>query len=178
MKGRRTLGKEEIKKLTIRNAIILILKIFVILAMFFLIFTMIFGIIRVRSDVMAPSIRDGDLLIYYRIDRDYKAGEVVVCEINNKKYILRIAGVPGDYIEIDKEEGKLLVNSTPEEHISYYSTIKDDNKKIKYPYRVGKNEYFLINDYHTFTDDSRKFGSVSEDKILGKVIGKLQTRNI
>ena len=102
MKSRRTLGKEEIKKLTIRNAIILILKIFVILAMFFLFFTMIFGIIRVRSDVMAPSIRDGDLLIYYRIDRNYKAGEVVVCEINNKKYILRIAGVPGDYIEIVK----------------------------------------------------------------------------
>ena len=52
------------------------------------------------------------------------------------------------------------------------------NSDDKFRERVGKNEYFLINDYRTFTDDSRKFGSVSEDRILGKVIGKLQTRNI
>lgn len=176
MKGRVERREENLKGRVIRNSIVLLLKIIIIIVIFYFIFTSIFGIIRVQSDTMTPAVRDGDLLIYYRLDDKLHAGDVVVAEVNNKKYILRIIGVPGDFIEI--KDDKILINGSPEEHIAYYKTIKDKNKKIKYPYRVKAGNYFLVNDYRSFTDDSRKFGSISRKNILGKVIGKLQTRNI
>ena len=73
---------------------------------------------------------------------------------------------------------RILINGAPEEHITYFKTVLDNDSSITYPYVVPKDSYFLANDYRMNFSDSRTFGAVSKNQILGKVIGKLQSRNI
>ena len=169
--------KLSIKKQLIINVIFLIIKIGIIIGIFYLIFHYIFGVMRVQDELMIPSIREGDFVIYYRLDKKYQVGEAVAVKIGDEVKLFRIAGLPDDIIKVDEDGDRLLINDAPEEHISFFKTIVEEGE-ITYPYQVPKDSYFLVNDYRMNTEDSRKYGAISKKQILGKVIGKLQSRNI
>ena len=54
----------------LRELLFLLIKIVVITAVVMLIFTVMFGIYRSADISMHPSIKDGDLVIFYRLDRN------------------------------------------------------------------------------------------------------------
>jgi len=157
--------KRNLKKQIIIN----ILKILVILIIMYLLLFYVFGFYIVKNNNMNPSIKSGTLLIYYRLDKKYNNTDVIVTNNN----IYRIIGTYKDNIEINNI---VLVNSIKEEGDIYFSTYKDDNSKIKYPLKVNKDEYFVLNDYRLDKNDSRKFGSINKNKIKGKVILSIQVR--
>lgn len=174
--------KEEKKKkvnksLLITNIKVLIKKIIFIILLFYVLFFHIFGFIRIKSNSMVPNIAAGDLLLYYRLDRDYHVGDVVYFTKDDKKYILRIIAMEGDIIS-KNSDGDFLINGEVEYHETYLKNEFPKEKRISYPYRVPKGKVFVVGDYRSEFDDSRTFGSISTGIIKGKVISLLQTKDI
>ena len=69
---------EEARQPTLAHDVLaLVLKIALIVAAAFALFGFVFGVYRVGDVGMSPGVKDGDLVMYYRLDRSFAAGEVV-----------------------------------------------------------------------------------------------------
>ena len=49
----------------------LVLKIFIIIALFWSLFVFVFGLHQVEETGMSPSIKPEDIIMYYRLDKNY-----------------------------------------------------------------------------------------------------------
>jgi signal peptidase I len=141
-----------------------------------LIFTFAFGILQMHGESMYPRLRDGDLILYNRMERDYTIGDVVVFKVGKSTCVARIVAQGGDVVEIT-EEGDLLVNGNIQAEEIFYPT-EEDPVGIGYPYTIEDNSYFMLCDFRTACTDSRSYGAVSEDDFCGKVITLLRRRGI
>ena len=168
----KTKRKVNVKKKFANTAI----KIAVTAAMLYIVFGVFFGLKRMETIYMSPSIAEGDLLLYYRLDKNYKVGDIIYFNIDDKNHVLRIVAKEGQTVSIN-EEGKLLVDGYPETHEALYDTKEPENSNISYPYTVEEGKFFVVGDYRRVANDSRVFGAISEDEIKGKVMGRLQIRN-
>ena len=80
-----------------QDIIQLLLKIVIIIFAIILIFTFLYGIVRINDVSMKPAIKDGDLVMYYRLDKRFVSGDVAVFEDNGRNttgtlpYVLMIA---------------------------------------------------------------------------------------
>ena len=164
------------KEKLIKNIIRLLIKIVILVIIYYIFFGVVFGIKRMETSFMSPNITEGDLLVYYRIDKSYELGDVVVIK-NNKKNVYRIVAKEGQTVDVN-EQGILLIDGYPEEHQAFYETNSDENSQITFPYTVEEGKFFVMNDYRLEKKDSRAFGTIFADSIIGKVIGRLQIRNI
>ena len=126
---------------------------------------------------MNPSITEGSLLLYYRLDKNYNVGDVVLFKYNNKDYVLRIVAREGQIVNIN-EDNELLVDGYPEEHQTFYETEIKEDSEITFPYTVEKGKVFVMGDYRLSKEDSRIFGEVETNTIKGKIISIFKTRNI
>ena len=161
---------------TKKNIVRLVTKIVILSIIYYIFFGVVFGIKRMETSFMSPSITEGDLLIYYRMDKNYELGDVIVVK-NNKENVYRIVAKAGQTVDVN-EQGVLLIDGYPEEHQAFYETdLKEDTQMI-FPYTVEEGKLFVMNDYRLEKQDSRTFGTIFEDSIIGKVIGRLQIRNI
>jgi signal peptidase I len=141
-----------------------------------LIFTFAFGILQMHGETMYPRIRDGDLILYNRMERDYTIGDVVVFKVGISTCVARIVAQGGDVVEVN-EEGELLVNGNVQEEEIFYPT-EAEPLGVSYPYTVEENSYFMLSDFRTNTTDSRSYGAVSVNDFCGKVITILRRRGI
>ena len=140
-----------------------------------LVFSQVFLITQCEGQAMFPAIEDGDLIIGYRLHREYAKGEVVVYTMNGKTYLGRIVAKEGDFVMMDAEDGKLQINGTTQSGEIMYPTYPKDG--IAYPYRVSEG-FFVLGDYRTQSEDSRDFGPVPPDNIQGKVITIVRRRGV
>ena len=134
-----------------------------------LLFTQGFLLMRAPDNGMFPAIKGGDLLIGFRLQRNFLKNDVVVYKANGKLQVGRILGQETDVITID-DTGQLLVNGTPQ--TGDIAGIK------KYPYRVPKGCVFLLGDYRTQTKDSRDYGPIKMEAVKAKVITVLRRREL
>ena len=123
-----------------------------------LLFTQGFLLMRAPDNGMFPAIKGGDLLIGFRLQRNFLKNDVVVYKANGKLQVGRILGQETDVITID-DTGQLLVNGTPQTGEIAFPTYAKKGIK-KYPYRVPKGCVFLLGDYRTQTKDSRDYGPI------------------
>lgn len=165
-------SEKKIKKKVLR----LFVKIAVIVLIFIILFGFIFGLKRIKGLDMYPNIKQGDLIMYFRLDQRYNDGDAIVVNRNGKDYIMRIVATEGETVKIN--DNKILVNNLVEINESFYKTEADTESSIKYPYKVEKGKYFVVFDYRLHKDDSRSFGTISKNDIKGKVIARLQIRNV
>ena len=165
------------KNILLKNILILLIKTLLIVGIALVFLKLVFGFTVSRNIDMAPSISEGELLLFYRLEKGYNTDDVVVVNHENEEYILRIVAKPGETVTInDKDE--LLVNDLPESHTVFYKTIKNEKAKLEYPVKLKDDEYFVVGDYRVNTNDSRLFGPIKNDEIKGLVIGKLKIRDI
>lgn len=169
--------KSKNNSLLLINIKVLIRKFIFIVLLFYILFFHIFGFTRIKDNAMSPNIADGDLLLYYRLDKNYTIGDVVTFKENDKRYVLRIIAVGGDTVTVNSS-GDFLVNGEVEYHKTYLKNNFPKEKNISYPYKVPKNKVFVIGDYRSEYRDSRILGAISIKKIDGKVISLLQTKDI
>ena len=153
-----------------KQILISIIKILSISVIVYLLIFYIFGFYVIKSNTMNPSLKSGSLLIYYRLNKNYNNFDVIIT--NNHVY--RIIGKFKD--EIDIQNNIVLINKEKEEGNVYFSTYKDNTSKINYPIEIGKDEYFVLNDYRIDSNDSRRNGLIKKENIQGKVIGSIQIR--
>lgn len=153
----------------------LFIRILVLIIVGYLLFTQVFLLTQVRGNEMFPAIKDGDLILAFRLEQAYAKSDVVVYEVDGKTYIGRILAKENDIVTLD-ESGTLLVNGTVQSGEILFPTYATDT--LEYPYRVPENCVFVLGDYRTQAIDSRELGPISIDDIEGKVITFLRRRGI
>ena len=73
----------------------------------------------------------------------------------------RVIGVPGDTVEI--RDGLVYINGVPLDE-PYMSTCSSQWCDVT----VGPREYFVLGDNRPQSDDSRNWGMVPEENIIGR----------
>ena len=118
----------------------------------------------------------GDLILYYRLDKDLAAHDVAVYEKDGKTLIGRVVARSGDTVEIT-EEGELIVNGHfVSERGIFYSTPRYEGG-IEFPVTIANDEYFMLADSREGAMDSRYLGPISRDEVKGTVITVLRRTN-
>ena len=75
-------------------------------------------------------------------------------------------------------QGELLINSTSPMEQVFYPTLPLEGESVEYPYIMRKGGYFVLDDYRTCGEDSRSFGQLLEEELLGKVVYVFRRRGI
>ena len=128
--------------------------------------------VSTAGDSMAPALRNGDVLLInravYRIKSPAR-GDIVAFrqEKNGHFSVKRIVGLPGETVQIS--EGKVLIDGQEMTEDIYVSGIEYAGE-AEQPVELGADEYFVIGDNHTASDDSRLpgIGAVNRDEIYGE----------
>jgi signal peptidase I len=103
-------------------------------------------------------------------------GDVVVFRYPkdpSKYFIKRVIGVPGDTLTI---EGN-VITVVNQSHIEgailsepYVDQMSDNTNLTEV---LGEKEYFVMGDNRDFSSDSRSWGILTEDKIIGRALVRL-----
>jgi signal peptidase I len=152
-----------------------IMKLAAVVLVVWAIFTFVFGIRQVSGETMYPRLRDGDLILYYRLEQDYAIDDVVAFHVDDNVREGRIVAQSGDVVDLT--EGQLVVNGNVEQEEIFYQTYPQDGE-ITYPYTVPENSYFVLCDFRTNGFDSRTYGAIPQSDLDGKVITVLRRRGI
>ena len=72
-------------------------------------FTQVFLVAQNSGLGMFPALKDGDLMVVFRLQRDYAKNDVVTYRAEGRRYVGRIAAAAGDEVDMD-EDGNLTVN--------------------------------------------------------------------
>jgi signal peptidase I len=121
---------------------------------------------------MAPTLQAGDHVLVARFIyrfADPHRGDIVVFKgygSGNETVIKRVVGVAGDTVEI--RDGVLYVNGErqKEPYVNYRLT----NANFFGPQRVPEGRVFVMGDNRSNSRDSRSFGPVPEEGLLGRVL--------
>lgn len=92
-------------------------------------------------------------------------------------FICRVVARPGDTVEISDGE-RLVVNGNTIIESNIFYTTPEYAGFVEYPLTLGDDEYFVLADYRKSGADSRFFGAVREDEILGTVITIMRRNNL
>ena len=130
------------------------------------------GVFICHTSDMYPAVKDGDLVITYRLGT-CRSTDIVVYERDGKDFFGRVIGEPGDEIDID-ENGTYTVNGTRPYETVFYETKLRPSDTQTFPYTVKEGELFVLADAREEGMDSRNFGPVTETK--GKVVLTLRRR--
>jgi signal peptidase I len=128
------------------------------------------GRYKVLSVSMEPTLYEGEYLLISKQTHKIwplERGNVVVFHYPRdfkKNYIKRIIGLPGEKIEL--RDGKLYVNSefTPE------PWVVDQTQGTFGQWSLGEDEYFVMGDNRNNSSDSRAWGPVKSQYIIGKAL--------
>ena len=83
---------------------IFLIRLLVLAATCWILFGVIFGITPMKNNDMFPKISAGDVLFYYRLEKDLVSGDVVVFEKEGKQYTGRIVARGGESVAVTEEE--------------------------------------------------------------------------
>lgn len=166
--------KKKKKKTTAQMLIGFLIKLAATALAVWLLFTFVLGIVIHYGNNMHPSIRDGDLIISLRLQRPF-LNAAVMYEHDEKTCIGRVVGMPGNVIDIS-DEGALTVNGVAPAEEVFYPTHRCETSDITYPYTVGEDQVFILNDFRSDSADSRLFGAVDMKDVKGPVLIMLRRR--
>lgn len=137
--------------------------------------TEVFVFTQASGNSMFPAVKDGDLLIGYRLQGTYAKNDVVLYEQDGKLRVGRVLGRENDLIALD-DSGTLIVNGSAQSGEILYPTYAKDT--LEYPYTVPADSVFILGDYRTQSEDSRDFGPVALTDVKAKVITLLRRRSL
>ena len=146
-----------------------------VLAGYFL-FTQVFLVTQNSGLGMFPAMKDGELLVVFRMHKEYRQDDVITYRAENRRHVGRIVASGGDVVNMD-EDGKLYINEVQHTgEILYPSYARETG--IQYPFNVPEGSFFIMGDYRTQTLDSRDFGAIDRNDVEGKVITILRRRSL
>lgn len=152
-------------------------KLIIMAAFLVVLFGKIFGITPMKNNDMSPRISSGDLLLYYRLEDEFRSGDVVVLEKDGRQYVGRVIAKNGDEVEITDDATLLINGSHVYESDIFYKTQKYGDEQ-SYPMALEDNQYFVLCDYREGAKDSRFYGAVEFGEIKGKIITIIRRSNL
>ncbi len=127
------------------------------------------------GDSMKPILKNADVVFVNRAKYlifSPKRGDIVAFKPggNSSSHysIKRIVGLPGETIQI--KDGEVYINGNKMKEQIYVNDLQSAGVAAE-PLKLGKEEYFVLGDNSTSSDDSRKadIGNVEKKDIYGKV---------
>lgn len=176
-KNRKKKGREKTQPSLLSDLLFLLLKVGVIVLIVIVVFTFFFGMARVRDNAMDPSLKDGDLVIYYRLDKEYLANDLVIVRKGDDEQVRRVVGIAGDRIDINRDNG-LEINGYPQQEENIFSETLPVVGKTAFPVTVATGQIFVLGDNRKYALDSRTYGCVNLSDTRGKVIVVIRRRNL
>ena len=139
----------------------------VIVVVVVLIRTFIITPVRVDGDSMKNTLKNGDILLLYKLSSIDRFDIIVLDEEkDNEKIIKRVIGLPGETVAIKK--GKIYINDKVIDDEYAYGQTSDYDKVT-----LRDDEYFILGDNRLISKDSRYFGPIKDNEIKGKIVFKL-----
>src|SRR3989339_458982 len=107
--------------------------------------------------------------------KEFRRGDVVVFRYPKNPsvyYIKRIIGLPGEKIEIKEGKVKIYNSENPEGFFLNESQYLSSNVETSGGQNVqlSDTEYFVLGDNRSYSSDSRSWGPVPEEDVVGKVL--------
>ncbi len=126
---------------------------------------------KVSGTSMLEALEDGDRILVGESDwlvEPVERGDTVVFSVLDEILVKRIVGCPGDTLEMAR--GKLIRNGIPvRERIPGHL-----NRDESFPtYRLLSDEYFVLGDHRRVSVDSRDFGPIHLEQVLGTVMFRM-----
>ncbi|MBI2411342.1 MAG: signal peptidase I [Candidatus Kerfeldbacteria bacterium] len=124
----------------------------------------------VKGASMEPNFHENQYLIIdelsYRFHEPYRGDVVVLHNPTDPSqfFIKRVIGLPGETIEVKNRH--VYINGQEIDESAYLADTVDTfgNKKET----LGENQYYVMGDNRNESLDSRRFGSISGDSIIGR----------
>ncbi|MCH7588112.1 MAG: signal peptidase I [Chloroflexi bacterium] len=156
-------------KRSITRFLIEALEIVLIAGGLFLLVNFLTARVRVESISMQPNLREGEFVVINRLAYKWnqpQRGDIIVFRFPGdpeKRYIKRVIGLEGDTLLI--ENGQVYVNGEllHEPYISTPPVYSGD-------WDVGLEEVFVLGDNRNNSNDSKNWGALSTDAIIGKAV--------
>lgn len=130
----------------------------------------------VRGQSMEPNFHQGDYLIIDELSYQFRApqrGEVIVFKYPQdptQRYIKRIIGLPGETVKIKSGQVSIYKNGQIQtlDELTYLpqSTQTLGDMEIT----LDNNDYFVLGDNRPVSSDSRRWGVLPEENIIGRVL--------
>jgi signal peptidase I len=139
--------------------------------------TFIFGPYKIPTGSMKPTFMEEDKIFVDKLSYRFRSperGDIIVFKYpldRKKDFVKRLAGLPGDSLEIRK--GVLLVNGKPMTEPpfarnTYYNVEDWQYGKSGLVIRVPDGHYFALGDNSAHSADSRQWGFVPKKDLVGK----------
>lgn len=131
------------------------------------------SIFVVDGQSMEPTLHNGEVVMmsksFYRGDSKPARGDAVVVQYpgdpDNKKYVKRVIGLPGETVQISN--GKVYLNKKLLRE-AYLENGVDTVPAGKWV--LEESQYFLMGDNRNNSNDSRYFGPVEQRFFVGKAL--------
>ena len=140
-------------------------------------------VLVVKGNIIDQNLETGDIVVFYPAENELKKGidifldslnivKLVNPELADVVYIKRIVGKGGDRIRIS-ESGKIFVNEIQDNRYVINNISLSEHIDITIP----NNQYFLLGDNVENSIDSRSYGLINEEYIVGEAVIKLYPLN-
>jgi len=131
---------------------------------------------RVSGASMRETLEDGDRILVCEIQELIDppgVGETVILDVHDEILVKRVVAGPGDTISMFRGQvirnGHYLREDIPQE-LSRSDTFPD--------YTLAGDEYFVLGDNRRVSIDSREFGPVSRDQVVGRVLFRIGAHGV
>lgn len=132
--------------------------------------TFYFSIFVVSGESMYPSFKNGEFIFWQKnvyTNTDPKRGDIVVVNYpgdpTKKQYVKRVVALPGETIEI--KDGAVFINGAKLDESYLNFDVSTDPDGI---WKIGANQFFVMGDNRSNSNDSRFFGPVERKYLPGK----------
>ncbi len=148
---------------------------------FFIFYSLIAQPHQVRGESMFPTLKTGEFILTNKLSlrfSELKRGDIVVFKYprdNRLDYIKRIIVLPNESIKLVANQVYIFNNEHPEGFIldeSYLPTGVKTSGRVSIQegqkYTASSDEYIVFGDNRDQSSDSREWGFVKKDLIIGK----------
>ncbi len=144
---------------------------------FVIVFRFVIGLSVVGGSSMDPALKDGDLVVYFRMVHNYQDGDIVAMKVpSGDFYIKRVAATGGQTVDI--YDGKFYVDGQESAYEHANGVTEEETGAVIYPYKVRDGNVFVLGDNRTVSKDSRMFGEVNLLQIKGRVVLKVNREGV
>ncbi|WP_181736964.1 signal peptidase I [Thermoactinomyces mirandus] len=116
---------------------------------------------------MEPALIEGEVYLVKKNPDYIRRGDIIVFKVPslNQIHTKRVVAFGNETVEI--REGQLYIDGEKYEETYLLNKNKSDNLK---PVDVPAGQYFVLGDVRSISQDSRYYGAIKKDNIIGVVV--------